>query len=122
MYGTQLDFFPDGANANSTEKAFQFDIGSLIHVPAGFQVWVENSTSPTFTVTLYGRLRKERVSSAGYAPPWVTLATITNATAADSRLVLISLKCDEWKAVLSGYTGPGKVFALLSGENIGGNR
>lgn len=122
MYGSQLDFFPDGASANATEKAFQFDIGSLIRVPAGFQVWVENATTPSFTVKLYGRLRKERVTAPAYAPPWITLATITDATAADSRLVLVTLKCDEWRAVLTGYTGPGKVFALLSGENIGGNR
>lgn len=121
MYGTQLDFFPDGANANGS-KAFQFDIGSLIQVPAGFQVWTEDGTTPTFTVKLYGRVRKERVTVAGYAPPWVELASITDATAAASRLVNIPVRADEWKVELSGYAGAGRVFAVLSGSNIGGNR
>ena len=121
MYGTQLDFFPDGANVNG-EKAFQFDIGSLIQVPAGFQVWVENGTTPTFTIKLYARVRKERVTAAGHAPPWVELATVTNATADADRLVAVTRRADEWKAVLSGYSGSGLVFAVLSGSNIGGQR
>ena len=121
MYGTQLDFFPDGANANG-EKAFQFDIGSLIQVPAGFQVWVEDGTTPTFTVKLFGRVRKERVTAAGHVPPWVELASITDGTTAADRLVNIAKRCDEWKAVLSGYGSTGRVFAVLSGSNIGGQR
>lgn len=121
MYSSQLDFFPDGAAADG-DKAYGFEMGSLIHTPAAFQVWVQDATTPTFTAKLYARVRKERVTNAAYAPPWVEQATITNATAVADRLITITKRADEWKVVISGYTGPGRVFAVLSGENIGGSR
>jgi hypothetical protein len=121
MYSSQLDFFPDGIAANG-DRAFGFEIGSLIRVPAAFQVWVQDTTTPTFTLKLYSRVRKERVTDAAYAPPWVERATITNATAAADRLVSVTVRSDEWKVVVSSYSGTGRVFAVLSGENIGGQR
>ena len=86
------------------------------------QVWVENATTPTFTFKLYGRLRKERVEDASHEPPWIELVSITNATAAADRLAAVTKRVDEVKAEITGYTGPGKVFAVVSAENIGGQR
>lgn len=120
MYSTQVDFFPEGANDNAA-KEFGHETISLLRSP-WLQVWVETATTPTFTFTLYGKLRKERVSDPTYEPPWVSLLVITNATAAADRLVALPKRADKLRAVVSGYTGPGRVFAVVSGENIGGQR
>lgn len=120
MYSSQLDFFPDGASADA-DKAFGHEVVSLLR-SSHLQVWVENGTTPTFTFTLYGKLRKERVTETAYEPPWVVLATITNATAAADRLIAIPKRADKLRGVVSGYSGSGRVFAVVSGENIGGQR
>lgn len=114
MRPSQIDFFGDGTSADG-DSGIETLSGNL--QAQTFQVYAQDSTTPTYTATLYGRLRKERVSDPTHAPPWVQLAQITNVTA--TKLVSIALRADQLKVTISGYTGPGKVFAILSGHNVG---
>jgi hypothetical protein len=118
MYASAIDFFPEGAAANATETRGPHHAGLLRAAVA--QVW--HTDSPTYTVKINGRLRKERVSDVGHAPPWVELLSFTQATAAADRLVSLPRRVDELQVVVSGFSGTGRVFVLVSAENIGGQR
>lgn len=114
MRPSQIDFFGDGTEANG-DSGIETLSGNL--QAQTFQVYAQDSTTPTYTATLYGRVRKERRSDPSHAPQWVQLAQITNATSV--KMVSIGVRADETKVTISGYSGTGKVFAVLSGHNVG---
>ncbi len=118
MYSSQIDFFPDGATANVTETK-GYTLVSLIRFPF-VQMWFTGT--PTFTLKVNGRLRKERVTDLADAPPWQELLSMTEATSAADRLVALPKRADEIQVVISGWSGTGKVFCLVSGDNMGGQR
>lgn len=114
MRPSQIDFFPDGVSENGPSNVETL-AANLWNV--SFQAYAEDGETPVFTATLYGRLRKERLTSPSYAPNWVQLAQIENDT--PNPLVAVTTRADELKVEITNYTGTGKVFALVSGHNVG---
>ena len=95
MRPSQIDFFGDGKAANG-DSGIETLSGNLQAM--SFQVYAKNGTTPTYTATLYGRLRKERQSDPTHVPVWVQLAQITSVTV--TKLVSVTVRPDEVKVTI----------------------